>query len=136
MIEKVSISEAMKEFPLAATADSVYAELDNGTLVRIKKSDLVELIRSAMPVATQNSNGLMSHYGIIYIGKNEGNLTDAGTSIGYSYARDGSGIDGPYLSIVGYGNYTFQLKSSVSGNALKFRIYNGEWTPWKSISFT
>lgn len=53
----------MNSFAQATDAAYIYAESSNGSQVKIKKSDLVEVIRAAMPVATQASKGLMQANG-------------------------------------------------------------------------
>ena len=130
---------AMNELTTATNAEYIYAEAANGSQVKIKKADLVELIRANMSVATQDAKGLMSNNDIIYLGKVQNDLTNAGSSFGYSYDKDGSEIAGPYLSLEGTNGYIFQLKVSARGNELKFRTYHNdydEWSSWKSVSFT
>lgn len=56
MAEKQDI--AMNAFTTATNAEYIYAEAANGSQVKIKKSDLVEVIRAAMPVATLTNKGL------------------------------------------------------------------------------
>ena len=58
MIEKVNISQAMNQYQIVTDTNYVYVELADGSQGKIKKSDLVEVIRTAMPVATQDSKGL------------------------------------------------------------------------------
>lgn len=53
----------MNQFQIVSNASYVYVELADGSQAKIKKSDLVELIRAAMPVATQASKGLMQANG-------------------------------------------------------------------------
>lgn len=53
----------MNSFAQATDAAYIYAESSNGSQVKIKKSDLVEVIRAAMPVATETNNGLMQANG-------------------------------------------------------------------------
>lgn len=48
----------MNSFAQATDAAYIYAEAANGSQVKIKKSDLVEVIRAAMPVATLTNKGL------------------------------------------------------------------------------
>nr|DAN49550.1 MAG TPA: hypothetical protein [Caudoviricetes sp.] len=50
----------MNSFAQATDAAYIYAESSNGSQVKIKKSDLVEVIRAAMPVVTTDKNGLYS----------------------------------------------------------------------------
>lgn len=56
MAEKQDIQ--MNNFAQATDAAYIYAEASNGSQVKIKKSDLVEVIRAAMPVATLTNKGL------------------------------------------------------------------------------
>lgn len=128
----------MNSFAQATDAAYIYAESSNGSQVKIKKSDLVEVIRGAMPVATETTKGLMPANGIIPISTEQaGDLLNTGSAFGYSHQEDGSGLYGIFLSIKQ--NSVFQLKASFDGSALKFRVYNQtkqEWSSWKSISFT
>ena len=48
----------MNQFQIVTDADYVYVELADGSQGKIKKSDLVEVIRAAMPVATLTNKGL------------------------------------------------------------------------------
>ncbi|WP_300701017.1 hypothetical protein [Bacteroides sp.] len=50
----------MNNFASATDAAYVYGELANGSQVKIKKADLVEIIRANMAVATPDKDGLMS----------------------------------------------------------------------------
>lgn len=129
---------AMNAFTSATDGAYIYAESSNGSQVKIKKSDLVEVIRGAMPVATETTKGLMPANGIIPISTEQaGDLLNTGSTFGYSHQEDGSGLYGIFLSIKQ--NSVFQLKASFDGSALKFRVYNQtkqEWSSWKSISFT
>jgi len=131
----------MNSFAQATDAAYIYAEAANGSQVKIKKSDLVEVIRAAMPVVTQEIKGLMPPNAIIYKGMlGATDLKDADSSFGYAYGNtDGSNAVGPYLSLNVAGGYMFQLKVSVLGDSLKFRTYHKDtdiWSSWKSISFT
>lgn len=58
MAEKQDI--AMNQFQIVTDAPYVYVELADGSQGKIKKSDLVEVIRAAMPIATHSSKGIMS----------------------------------------------------------------------------
>ena len=131
----------MNSFAQATDAAYIYAESSNGSQVKIKKSDLVEVIRAAMPIVTQINKGLMPPNAIIYKGMLGANdLKDVDSSFGYAYGtNDGSNTVGPYLSLNVAGGYMFQLKVSVTGDSLKFRTYHKDtdtWSSWKSISFT
>lgn len=131
----------MNSFAQATDAAYIYAESSNGSQVKIKKSDLVEVIRAAMPIVTQINKGLMPPNAIIYKGMLGANdLKDVDSSFGYAYGTDdGSNTVGPYLSLNVAGGYMFQLKVSVTGDSLKFRAYHKDtdtWSSWKSISFT
>lgn len=131
----------MNSFAQATDAAYIYAESSNGSQVKIKKSDLVEVIRAAMPIVTNINKGLMPPNAIIYKGLiGENDMRDVGSSFGYSYGNmDGSSIAGPYLSLEVVQGYMFQLKVDMGLKALKFRIYNKDsdyLSPWKSITFT
>jgi len=51
---------AMNQFQIVSDAPYVYVELADGSQGKIKKSDLVEVIRAAMPVATMEEKGMAS----------------------------------------------------------------------------
>lgn len=94
MAEKQDIK--MNQFQVVTDAPYIYVELADGSQGKIKKSDLAEVIRAAMPIATQTMNGLMSANNIIYKGNvGQDNLENVGSSFGYAYGDgDGSGISG------------------------------------------
>lgn len=132
---------AMNQFQIVGDASYVYVELADGSQGKIKKSDLVEVIRAAMPIVTNINKGLMPPNAIIYKGLiGENDMRGVGSSFGYSYGNmDGSNIAGPYLSLEVVQGYMFQLKVDMGLKALKFRIYNKDsdyLSPWKSITFT
>lgn len=56
MAEKQDI--AMNQFQIVSDAPYVYVELADGSQGKIKKEDLVEIIRANMPVATLSQKGL------------------------------------------------------------------------------
>ena len=118
MIEKVSISQVMNQYQIVTDADHVYVEKGNSQ-GKIKKNDFF----NSLP---------FKNYGIL-----EGSLDDIGSGFGYNSTGDGSGISGMFLC-VNYSQCRWQLKSDLLGNTLKARSsnFNGEWTNWKSISFT
>ena len=127
----------MNSFAQATDAAYIYAEAANGSQVKIKKSDLVEVIRATMPIATRDSKGLMPTNGLFYVGNlRSNNLEDVGTSFGYAYGDgDGSGVSGPFLSL--FTDSSLQIKASFSGGQLKFRVFNLQteaWSPWRSIT--
>ena len=106
----------------------------------ITEASVIELIRSTIPVATRNKNGLMSKDGLLINGDlGQNNLENIGMASGYTYATgDGSELSGPFISIKG-GESIFQIKASYMANVLKFRVYNQVdklWSRWKTISFT
>lgn len=119
MIEKVNISQVLNSLSVKANADFFYGEESNGIPLKIKKNDFFNLLP-------------FKNYGIL-----EGSLDDIGSGFGYNSTGDGSGISGMFFC-VNYSQCRFQLKSDLLGNTLKARSsnFNGEWTNWKSISFT
>ena len=118
MIEKVNISQVMNQYQIVTDADHVYVEKGNSQ-GKIKKNDFFNLLP-------------FKNYGIL-----EGSLDDIGSGFGYNSTGDGSGISGMFFC-VNYSQCRWQLKSDLLGNTLKARSsnFNGEWTNWKSISFT
>ena len=92
---------AMNQFQMVTDAAYIYAEAANGSQVKIKKSDLVEVIRATMPVATGTTKGLMPANGIIPISTEQaGDLLNTGSAFGYSHKEDGSELFGIFLSIL------------------------------------
>ena len=118
MIEKVNISQVMNQYQIVTDADHVYVEKGNSQ-GKIKKNDFFNLLP-------------FKNYGVL-----EGSLDDIGSGFGYNSTGDGSGISGMFFC-VNYSQCRWQLKSDLLGNSLKVRSSNfyGEWTNWKSISFT
>ena len=118
MIEKVNISQALNSLSVKTNADFFYGE-ESSVPLKIKKNDFFNLLP-------------FKNYGIV-----EGSLDEIGSGFGYNSNGDGSGISGMFLC-VNYSQCRFQLKSDLLGNTLKVRSSNfyGEWTNWKSISFT
>ena len=118
MIEKVNISQVMNQYQIVTDADHVYVEKGNSQ-GKIKKNDFFNLLP-------------FKNYGIV-----EGSLDEIGSGFGYNSNGDGSGISGMFFC-VNYMQCRWQLKSDLLGNTLKARSsnFNGEWTNWKSISFT
>ena len=118
MIEKVNISQVMNQYQIVTDADHVYVEKGNSQ-GKIKKNDFFNLLP-------------FKNYGIV-----EGSLDEIGSGFGYNSTGDGSGISGMFFC-VNYNQCRWQLKSDLLGNTLKARSsnFNGEWTNWKSISFT
>ena len=118
MIEKVNISQALNSLSVKTNADFFYGE-ESSVPLKIKKNDFFNLLP-------------FKNYGIV-----EGSLDEIGSGFGYNSNGDGSGISGMFLC-VNYSQCRFQLKSDLLGNSLKVRSSNfyGEWTNWKSISFT
>lgn len=117
MAEKQDI--AMNAFKVLTDVAYVYGEASDSSQGKIKKNDFLNLLP-------------FKNYGII-----EGSLDDIGSGFGYNANGDGSGISGMFLC-VNYSTCRLQLKSDLSGVALKFRCSNfaGNWSPWKSITFT
>ncbi len=118
MIEKVNISQALNSLSVKTNADFFYGE-ESCVPLKIKKNVFFNLLP-------------FKNYGIV-----EGSLDEIGSGFGYNSNGDGSGISGMFLC-VNYSQCRFQLKSDLLGNTLKVRSSNfyGEWTNWKSISFT
>ena len=119
MIEKINISQALNSLSVKTNADFFYGEESSGIPLKIKKNDFFNLLP-------------FKNYGIV-----EGSLDEIGSGFGYNSNGDGSGISGMFLCLK-YKECRFQLKSDLLGNTLKVRSSNfyGEWTNWKSISFT
>ena len=118
MIEKVNISQALNSLSVKTNADFFYGE-ESSVPLKIKKNDFFNLLP-------------FKNYGIV-----EGSLDEIGSGFGYNSNGDGSGISGMFFC-VNYNQCRWQLKSDLLGNTLKARSSNfyGEWTNWKSISFT
>ena len=118
MMEKVNISQALNNLSVKDDADFFYGE-ESSVPLKIKKNDFFNLLP-------------FKNYGIV-----EGSLDEIGSGFGYNSNGDGSGISGMFLCLK-YKECRFQLKSDLLGNTLKVRSSNfyGEWTNWKSISFT
>lgn len=107
--------------------------------IKITDPVVIEQIREALPVATQEKKGLMSKNGIIGTGMipDGFNPDDLGNCFGYQGSADGgSGAAGPILSIRPSEATGFQIKANYDGGYIKYRTKNpvtGEWTKWKQI---
>ena len=110
---------AMNAFKVLTDVAYLYGEASDSSQGKIKKNDFFNLLP-------------FKNYGIV-----EGSLDEIGSGFGYNSNGDGSGISGMFLCLK-YKECRFQLKSDLLGNTLKVRSSNfyGEWTNWKSISFT
>lgn len=132
----------MNSFAQATDAAYIYAESSNGSQVKIKKSDLVEVIRAAMPVATQASKGLMSNKGF-FQGNTIEDIADYNNSIGagtYSHTVDlGNGNPTGILFVIHGKRYSSHV--DIPAGSGKFAIKTirptGELLhDWRTIDFT
>ena len=141
MIEKVNISQVMNQYQIVTDADYVYVEKGNSQ-GKIKKSDLVEVIRTAMPVATQDSKGLMSNNGF-FQGNTIENITDYNNSIGagtYSHTVDiGNGNPTGILFVIHGKRYSSHVDIPTGNGKLAIKTIRptGELLgDWRTIDFT
>ena len=141
MIEKVNISQVMNQYQIVTDADHVYVEKGNSQ-GKIKKSDLVEVIRTAMPVATQDSKGLMSNNGF-FQGNTIENITDYNNSIGagtYSHTVDiGNGNPTGILFVIHGKRYSSHVDIPTGNGKLAIKTIRptGELLgDWRTIDFT
>lgn len=132
----------MNSFAQATDAAYIYAESSNGSQVKIKKSDLVEVIRAAMPVATQDSKGLMSNNGF-FQGNTIENITDYNNSIGagtYSHTVDiGNGNPTGILFVIHGKRYSSHVDIPTGNGKLGIKTIRptGELLrDWRTIDFT
>ena len=136
MIEKIQ----MNAFTPSTNGAYIYAEADNGSQVKIKKSDLVELIRADMPVASPQNKGLMPSDGFLQ-GKHinidiYNNMITAGA---YSHTDNiGSGITTGVLFVICGQQYSVHIDiGNFSSVHIKTLRSNGELLKdWRSITFT
>lgn len=140
MAEKQDIP--MNQFQTVTDVAYIYAEAANGSQVKIKKSDLVELIRAAMPVATQYSKGLMSSTGF-FQGNAINDIADYNNSLGagtYSHTVDlGNGNPTGILFVIRGERYSshVDIPNGVGKVAIKNIRSNGELLyDWRKIDFT
>jgi len=119
MIEKVNINEVLNGLTTQTDAGFIYAETTDRIPVKIKKNDFFNLLP-------------FKDYGIV-----SGSLDEIGAGFGYNASGDGSELPGAFLCAA-YDKARFQIKISLSGSGFKFRAsnFNGEWSKWKSVSFT
>lgn len=132
----------MNQFQIVSNASYVYVELADGSQAKIKKSDLVELIRAAMPVATQYSKGLMSSTGF-FQGNAINDIADYNNSLGagtYSHTVDlGNGNTTGILFVIRGERYSshVDIPNGVGKVAIKNIRSNGELLyDWRTIDFT
>lgn len=132
----------MNQFQVVTDADYVYVELADGSQGKIKKSDLVEVIRAAMPVATQTKKGLMSSTGF-FQGNAINDIADYNNSIGagtYSHTVDlGNGNPTGILFVIHGDRYSahVDIPNGVGKLAIKNIRSSGELLyDWRTIDFT
>lgn len=142
MIEKVNISQAMNQYQIVTDTNYVYVELADGSQGKIKKSDLVEVIRTAMPVATQDSKGLMSNNGF-FQGNTIEDIANYNNSIGagtYSHTVDiGNGNPTGILFVIHGKRYSshVDIPAGTGKFAIKTIRPTGELlSDWRTIDFT
>ena len=142
MIEKVNIGQVMNQYQIVTDTNYVYVELADGSQGKIKKSDLVEVIRTAMPVATQDSKGLMSNNGF-FQGNTIENITDYNNSIGagtYSHTVDiGNGNPTGILFVIHGKRYSSHVDIPTGNGKLAIKTIRptGELLrDWRTIDFT
>lgn len=118
MIEKILFSEAMNDFTVATDTEYIYAEAEDRSQVKIKKTDLFQLLF-----------------------QDRGAAIDANQYIASGIYRVDQGVlNLPYS---GYGvllvfNSKYIVQFYTNGEFIKGRKSptNGEtWTDWKSITF-
>lgn len=133
---------AMNQFQIVSDAPYVYVELADGSQGKIKKSDLAEVIRAAMPVATQYSKGLMSSTGF-FQGNAINDIADYNNSLGagtYSHTVDlGNGNPTGILFVIRGERYSshVDIPNGVGKVAIKNIRSSGELLyDWRTIDFT
>ena len=132
----------MNQFQIVSDAPYVYVDLANGSQGKIKKSDFVEVIRAAMPVATQDSKGLMSNKGFFQENTIE-DVSDYNNSIGagtYSHTVDiGSGNPTGILFVIHGKRYSSHVDIPTGNGKLAIKTIRptGELLrDWRTIDFT
>lgn len=140
MAEKQDIK--MNQFQVVTDAPYIYVELADGSQGKIKKSDLVEVIRAAMPVATQASKGLMSNKGF-FQGNTIEDIADYNNSIGagtYSHTVDlGNGNPTGILFVIHGYRYSSHVDIPAGNGKLAIKTIRptGELLhDWRTIDFT
>ena len=71
-----------------------------------------------------------------YTGIYKTTLDDTKNECGYAFSKDGSSVNGAYISF-GHDYSRAQIKASEVGDKIYFRCYNPAihtWTGWKEIS--
>lgn len=122
----------MNKFTTASDGAYIYGELSNGAQVKIKREDLVDVIREAL-----NSRGYSKLFDYGQISGDSLNTSNPSMN-GYGYCDngDGAGFAGIFLSLSNNA-CTFQLKSDINHPVLKYRQtnYAGQITSggWRSI---
>lgn len=101
--------------------------------------EVIEQIRTNLPIATPFANGLLSKTNLIeYISSlEEVDINKIGSYWGYA-SYEGAPMHGPLFSFSCSGS-CIQLWGSYQGDAMLFRTYNvvtNTWNKWKQISFT
>lgn len=88
---KSMADKQMNQFTSASDGAYIYAELSDGSQVKIAKADLIELIRLGMPTVSETKNGLMRAG--IYVSEikkylNPGDTINIGDFNGFAFIRN------------------------------------------------
>lgn len=142
MAEKQDI--AMNQFQVVSDAPYIYVELADGSQGKIKKSDLVEVIRAAMPVVTTDKNGLYSKDDFPlrgYTNKYDLNTINRNACIRISNIHLNGPVAGSNYGCLRcsvYEEYILQEYWGLDGILWVRQSTNrGEtWEEWKSVKFT
>ena len=128
---------SIKEEEMAAKTDCQYVRaLDaNGNSIRISKEDLAKVLGELIGIASDEKDGLLQAGTFRYRGhQGDNGLDNIGSGYGYSYASDGSGVWGVFLSF--NSDCRLQFKCSHADGSLYTRTYNQmtkEWSKWRLL---
>lgn len=121
----------MNAFKIASDAPYIYVELADGSQGKIKKSDLIELVKSGLgysylknspvlEIADCNSIGLYANNGLYSIGEHTLNTPEG--------ARKSA-----ILLVLSRGGYYYQEYVDVINGARYFRYLSTSWSQWRKI---
>ena len=128
---------SIKEEVMTVKDDCQYVRaLDaNGNSIRISKEDLAKVLGELIGLASDEKDGLLQAGTFRYRGyQGDNGLDNIGSGYGYSYASDGSGVWGVFLSF--NSDCRLQFKCSHADGSLYTRTYNQmtkEWSKWRLL---
>lgn len=124
----------MNQFPIVTDAAYIYAEAANGSQVKIKKSDLVELIKSGLGYSylKNNPNEIIEDCNAYSTYIHNGLYTIKENTLNRPPESNYRAI----LLILSRSGYNYQEYIEVTTGKRYYRYYTLGWSEWKPIILT